>query len=63
MNKIFSFLSNSFDDLIHKISWQKFNDLFDDTWYVILICIFMTLIVGGFDILLKMSFSALYKII
>ena len=63
MNKIFSFLSSSFDELIHKVSWQKFNDLFDDTWYVILICIVMALVIGGFDILLKMSFSFIYKII
>lgn len=62
MNKFTDFLKESFEELMHKVSWPKWEQLTQSTAIVLGATLFITLIVGVMDFAANGSMKFIYRL-
>jgi preprotein translocase subunit SecE len=60
MNKFTDFLKESFEELMHRVSWPKWEQLTQSTAIVLGATLFITLIVGVMDFVANGSMKFIY---
>ena len=62
MNKFTSFLKESLEELLHRVSWPKWEQLTQSTAIVLGATVFITLIVGIMDLAANSSMKFIYSL-
>jgi preprotein translocase subunit SecE len=61
MNKVVSFIKDSFDEMRHKVSWPKYSDLQSSSVLVLVASLIFALLIGvidlGFDNMMDWFYS------
>jgi preprotein translocase subunit SecE len=62
MNKFTDFLKESYEELMHRVSWPKWEQLTQSTAIVLGATLFITLIVGVMDFVANGSMKFIYSL-
>jgi preprotein translocase subunit SecE len=61
MNKFSEFIKESYEELVHRVSWPKWEQLTQSTMIVLGATIIITLLVGGMDAIANFSMNTIYS--
>jgi preprotein translocase subunit SecE len=61
MNKVVSFIKESYDEMVHKVSWPKSKELQSSAVLVLVASLIFALFVGLIDLVLKSGMEAIYR--
>jgi len=63
MNKIGSYIQESFDELVHKVTWPSWDELQQTTIIVLVSLIIITLVLLGMDTVSELVLKAVYGLL
>ena len=63
MNKIRQYLRESYNEMVHKVSWPNWEELQSSTMIVLVATVLVTLIVWGMDLASHAVLQNFYKLI
>jgi preprotein translocase subunit SecE len=61
MNKVVSFIKESYDEMVNKVSWPKYKELQSSAVLVLVASLIFALFVGLIDLVLKSGMEAIYR--
>ena len=62
MNKISNYLQETYNELIHKVSWPSWTDLQNSSIVVMIASLIIALVVFGMDFVFQFGFEKFYQI-
>jgi len=62
MNNLRLYLKESYDELIHHVTWPSWTDLFSSTRLVIVSAIIIAIVISLFDFLSKSLTTSIYSL-
>jgi preprotein translocase subunit SecE len=60
MNKIATYVSNAYDELMHKVSWPTSKEIQETTGVVLVAILVLTLLVLLMDVIFRQVFAVIY---
>jgi preprotein translocase subunit SecE len=61
MSKVVSFIKESYDEMVNKVSWPKYKELQGSAVLVLVASLIFALFVGLIDLVLKSGMEAIYR--
>jgi preprotein translocase subunit SecE len=61
MSKLITFVKESYDEMIHKVSWPKFSDLQNSSILVLVASLIFALLIGVIDLAFDNAMSWFYN--
>lgn len=61
MSKLITFVKESYDEMIHKVSWPKFSDLQNSSILVLVASLIFALLIGVIDLAFENAMSWFYN--
>jgi preprotein translocase subunit SecE len=61
MSKVITYVKESYDELIHKVSWPKFSELQNSSILVLVASLIFALLIGVIDLAFENAMSWFYN--
>ncbi len=61
MAKLIAFIKESYDELVHKVTWPKYSSLQNSAVLVLVASLIFSLIIAGIDLLLENGMKGIYS--
>ena len=63
MNKVFGYIEEAYDELMHKVTWPTWAELQESAIVVLITAVLISLAVLAMDVTFRLSITKLYQLI